>query len=139
MNEKLVSCDTFVYIIDNDGVRSTIFGKNSDRPQQEVQEIIYVPAKTYEANSRLQCTYIEIDQTEKTNAVVLSKPSWMKFGAESGANEYSVAVGNEAIVNSSFKCVEKSYKKLIFSLSDLFYSITSTRMKMKRNLKNPVY
>lgn len=46
----------------------------------------------------LQCTYIEIDQVEKTNAVVLSKPSWMNYGAESGSNEYGVVVGNEAIV-----------------------------------------
>ena len=32
-----------------------------------------------------QCTYIEVDQAERTLSVVLSKPAWM-WGAEMGAN-----------------------------------------------------
>lgn len=37
------SCDTFVVLppLTKHGV---VFGKNSDRPQGEVQEIVYVPA-----------------------------------------------------------------------------------------------
>lgn len=45
---------------------------------------------------RLQCTYIEIPQVEQTHAVVLSKPAWM-WGAEMGANDQGVCIGNEAV------------------------------------------
>ena len=95
MPSKFASCDTFVFITDENQI---IFGKNADRPQAEVQEIVYFQAKNYaEPNSKLKCTYIQIDQAEKTNAIILSKPSWM-WGAESGSNEYGVVIGNEAIV-----------------------------------------
>lgn len=43
-----------------------------------------------------QCTYIEVETTGPTKAVILSKPAWM-WGAEMGANECGVAIGNEAI------------------------------------------
>ncbi len=57
----------------------------------------------------LQCTYIEIDQAAHTHAVVLSKPAWM-WGAEMGANEHGVCIGNEAVwtkVNSPNDAQEK--------------------------------
>jgi len=44
----------------------------------------------------LQCTYTQIPQVEQTHAVVLSKPAWM-WGAEMGANDQGVCVGNEAV------------------------------------------
>ncbi|KAL3903963.1 MAG: hypothetical protein SGARI_005141, partial [Bacillariaceae sp.] len=44
----------------------------------------------------VQCTYIAIDQVETTHAVLLSQIDWM-FGAEMGANEHDVVIGNEAI------------------------------------------
>lgn len=44
----------------------------------------------------LQCTYIQIPQVEQTNAVVLSKPAWM-WGAEMGASDKGVCIGNEAV------------------------------------------
>lgn len=44
----------------------------------------------------LQCTYIEVEQVWKTNAVILSRPSWL-WGAEMGANEHGVCIGNEAV------------------------------------------
>lgn len=43
-----------------------------------------------------QCTYIEIEQVERTHAVVLSRPAWL-WGAEMGANEHGVCVGNEGV------------------------------------------
>lgn len=43
-----------------------------------------------------QCTYTEIDQVPHTHAVILSKPAWM-WGAEMGANEKGVAVGNAPV------------------------------------------
>lgn len=43
-----------------------------------------------------QCTYIQIPQVEYTHGVVLSKPAWM-WGAEMGANDQGVCIGNEAV------------------------------------------
>ncbi|NXR10724.1 SCRN2 protein, partial [Semnornis frantzii] len=43
-----------------------------------------------------QCTYLEIEQVERTHAVVLSRPAWL-WGAEMGANEHGVCVGNEGV------------------------------------------
>ncbi|XP_010784900.1 secernin-2-like [Notothenia coriiceps] len=45
---------------------------------------------------REKCTYIQIPQVEQTHAVVLSKPAWM-WGAEMGANDQGVCIGNEAV------------------------------------------
>ncbi|UYV61619.1 SCRN2 [Cordylochernes scorpioides] len=73
-----------------------IFGKNSDRPSGEVQEMCMVEAKDYEAGTKLKCTHIEIDQAGHTQAVILSKPAWC-WGAEMGANEHGVCIGNEAV------------------------------------------
>ncbi|MCL4128011.1 UNVERIFIED_CONTAM: hypothetical protein GTU68_013282 [Idotea baltica] len=93
---KPKSCDTFVVLGDKTKDGFVIFGKNSDRPQNEIQEVIYEPAKDYSSDSKLQCTYIEIDQVAHTHAVILSKPSWM-WGAEMGSNEHGVCIGNEAV------------------------------------------
>ncbi|NWH67903.1 SCRN2 protein, partial [Geococcyx californianus] len=43
-----------------------------------------------------QCTYVEIEQAQRTHAVVLSRPAWL-WGAEMGANEHGVCVGNEGV------------------------------------------
>ncbi|KAM4688615.1 secernin-1 [Discoglossus pictus] len=74
-----------------------LFGKNSARPRDEVQEVLYLPARNHEPGSKVQCTYLEIDQVQKTHAVILSKPTWM-WGAEMGANEHGVCIGNEAVI-----------------------------------------
>lgn len=92
----LRSCDTFVYVAGPGGPRATIFGKNSDRPSDEAQEVVFVPGISHERGSKLKCTYIEIPQVEETFGVVLSKPSWM-WGCEMGANERGVVGGNEAV------------------------------------------
>ncbi|CAG0918817.1 unnamed protein product [Notodromas monacha] len=103
------SCDTFVVMGDKTGDGSTIFGKNSDRPNGEVQELVFVAACDHAPGSKLQCTYIEIDQVEHTHGVMLSKPAWM-WGAEMGANEHGVCIGNEAVwtkLNSADDKVER--------------------------------
>lgn len=90
------SCDTFVALPPSTEGQRIIFGKNSDRPCDEVQEVVFFPAKDYDADEKVECTYIEIEQVAHTYAVVLSKPAWL-WGAEMGANEHQVCIGNEAV------------------------------------------
>uniref|UniRef100_G3NLN3 Secernin 3 n=1 Tax=Gasterosteus aculeatus aculeatus TaxID=481459 RepID=G3NLN3_GASAC len=90
------SCDTFVALPPSTEGQRVIFGKNSDRPCDEVQEVVYLPARDHGAGEKLECTYIEIEQVAHTYAVVLSKPAWL-WGAEMGANEHQVCIGNEAV------------------------------------------
>ncbi|XP_077632966.1 secernin-2 isoform X2 [Crocuta crocuta] len=90
------SCDCFVSVPPASALPAVIFAKNSDRPRDEVQEVVFVPAGTHAPGSRLQCTYIEVEQVSKTHAVILSRPSWL-WGAEMGANEHGVCIGNEAV------------------------------------------
>lgn len=40
------SCDTFVVMPPLTKNNEVIFGKNSDRPQNEVQEVIYIKERT---------------------------------------------------------------------------------------------
>ena len=89
-------CDTFVArgTATSDG--STVFGKNSDREPNEAQVLEFHPRREREAGAKVQLTYLTIPQVRETRAVLLSRPFWM-WGAEIGANEDGVAVGNEAV------------------------------------------
>uniref|UniRef100_A0A8D0BAA0 Secernin 1 n=1 Tax=Salvator merianae TaxID=96440 RepID=A0A8D0BAA0_SALMN len=73
-----------------------VVGKNSARPRDEVQEIVYFAAATHDVGCKTECTYISIDQVSKTNAVALSRPSWV-WGAEMGANEHGVFITSGAL------------------------------------------
>uniref|UniRef100_A0A2I4AN05 Secernin-3 isoform X2 n=1 Tax=Austrofundulus limnaeus TaxID=52670 RepID=A0A2I4AN05_AUSLI len=90
------SCDTFVALPPSTEGQHIIFGKNSDRPCDEVQEVVYFAARDHDPDEKLECTYIEIEQVAHTYAVVLSRPAWL-WGAEMGANEHQVCIGNEAV------------------------------------------
>ena len=89
-------CDTFVALADTTLGGDVIFGKNSDRPGGEVQDVVAFPAQRHDAFDAVQCTTLQIPQASQTFAVILSKPRWM-WGAEMGANEHSVVIGNEAV------------------------------------------
>ena len=89
-------CDTLIATRHTAVNNTAIFGKNSDRPPNEGQHIVYFPAERHPSNSRVKCTYIDIPQVEKTYAVLLSKPFWM-WGAEMGVNEHGLVIGNEAV------------------------------------------
>lgn len=89
-------CDTAVVTADISPTGTTLFFKNSDREANEAQQLVSVPAKSYEIGSTVKCTYIEIPQTARTHALLLSKPYWL-WGAEMGVNEHGVAIGNEAV------------------------------------------
>jgi dipeptidase len=49
-----VSCDTFVVLPPLTAHGGVIFGKNSDRPKGEVQELIYQPAQQHSPGAKLQ-------------------------------------------------------------------------------------
>ena len=89
-------CDTIVALgpATRDGV--VLFGKNSDREPDEVQNITIYPRRQHKEGETVKCTYMSIPQVAETARVLLCQPFWM-FGAEMGANEYGVVIGNEAI------------------------------------------
>ncbi len=89
-------CDTVVALASATADGSVLFAKNSDREPDEAQAITYVSRREYVAGESLRCTYVSIPQARATHAVLLSRPFWM-WGAEMGANEHGVVIGNEAI------------------------------------------
>jgi dipeptidase len=89
-------CDTFVALGNATKDGSVIFGKNSDREPNEAHELTFIPHAQHQKRSQIQCTYIEVPQVSETYAVLLSKPFWI-WGAEMGANEHGVVIGNEAL------------------------------------------
>jgi len=89
-------CDTLVAVGGATADGTTILAKNSDREPNEAQALTYVPRTRHGPGAKVKCTYIEIPQVEETFEVILSRPFWM-WGAEMGANEHGVAIGNEAV------------------------------------------
>jgi len=89
-------CDTQVLI----GRDAIWFAKNSDREPSEPQPVLRLPAVSGDASSKVQTTYLLIDQVPDRRGVVLSKPVWC-WGAEMGINDAGVCIGNEAIFSRS--------------------------------------
>ncbi|MBI1795353.1 MAG: C69 family dipeptidase [Chloroflexi bacterium] len=89
-------CDTLIATPETtkDGVM--IFGKNSDREPNEAHHVVSYPAMDHAQDSRVKCTYIDIPQARHTYAILLAKPFWI-WGAEMGANEHGLVIGNEAL------------------------------------------
>lgn len=85
-------CDTIGFIIPE----RALFAKNSDRSPNEPQVNEFYPAAGHAKGMILEATYINIDQAEHTNALLLSRPTWM-WGGEMGVNEHGVCIGNEAV------------------------------------------
>lgn len=92
-------CDSFVAMPDVTADGRVLFAKNSDRERNEAQFLELVPRQRHEPGSRLRTTYIDIPQVAETHAVLLSRPFWL-WGAEMGANEHGVVIGNEAMFST---------------------------------------
>ena len=82
-------CDTLCVI----GAGRALFGKNSDRPRDEVQVLEAHPARP--AGGTIRTTYLELAD-DGACVLVGSRPAWM-WGFEHGVNEHGVAIGNERI------------------------------------------
>lgn len=88
-------CDTIAALASPSTGAHTFLAKNSDREPNEAQLLTVVPHRTH-SELRLTTTYIDVDQVQETNAILLCRPFWM-WGAEMGVNEHGVAIGNEAV------------------------------------------
>jgi dipeptidase len=73
-----------------------LFAKNSDRDANEAQVLRWYPAAEHPADGSVECTWAQVPQVARTHAVLLSQPWWM-WGAEMGANDQGVVIGNEAV------------------------------------------
>jgi secernin len=89
-------CDTILAPPSDTATGAMLFGKNSDRQRNEAQNVEYFPRWDYQPGTSLRCTYVEIPQATQTYAVLLCRPCWI-WGAEMGANEFGVVIGNEAV------------------------------------------
>ncbi len=89
-------CDTLVALPSATARGGLLFAKNSDRERNEAQATELSLARRNVAGQPLKLTYITIPDAPQTFACLLSRPFWM-WGAEIGANERGVVIGNEAL------------------------------------------
>lgn len=89
-------CDTIFIPASMTKNGAALFAKNSDRDPNEAHFVEIHPRALHTDGEEVQCTYIKIPQAPETNRVLLAKPFWI-WGAEMGANEYGVTIGNEAV------------------------------------------
>ncbi len=89
-------CDTFVATAGMTADGAVVFAKNSDREPNEAQALEIVPAADHPEGARVACTHVSIPQVRRTHRALLSRPQWM-WGAEMGANEHGLVIGNEAV------------------------------------------
>jgi secernin len=89
-------CDTILAPPRSTATGAMLFGKNSDRRRNEAQAVEVHPRAEHPPGATVRCTYITIPQVPRTHAVLLCRPFWM-WGAEMGANDHGVVIGNEGL------------------------------------------
>ncbi|MDP6524085.1 MAG: C69 family dipeptidase [Kiritimatiellia bacterium] len=90
------ACDTWVAPGNSTTSGWMMLGKNSDRPRFGCQPLVYHARRKWPAGSEIDLVRVKIPQVEETFTTIGSCPYWC-WGYEEGINEYSVAIGNEAI------------------------------------------
>ena len=93
-NQTARSCTSFVLTGKASECGSIVYAKNSDRPFNEAQPLIFYPAADHEKGEVVTCSFIKIPQVEHTYACIGSKPHFF-FGFEHGINEFGLMIGNE--------------------------------------------
>ena len=88
-------CDTLAATPAATASGAMLFAKNSDRERNEAQCLELLPRRR-RTEPTDQLTYIEIEAAAETHACLICRPFWM-WGAEMGANEHGVVIGNEAM------------------------------------------
>jgi secernin len=89
------SCDTMVALPSATAGGQVIFGKNSDRPQEEAQPLVLRPQGVHEQGDA-GAQFVKVPQARETYRHVGSRPFWCA-GYEHGFNEHQVVIGNEAL------------------------------------------
>lgn len=89
-------CDTILAAPDVTADAAMAFGKNSDREPNEAHLVEILPGASHVPGSSMRCTYVTIPQARRTYATLLCRPFWI-WGAEMGANERGVVIGNEGL------------------------------------------
>lgn len=115
-------CDTMAAVGSATLGGAVLFAKNSDRRFNEAQYLELVLAARHPAGARLRLTYKEIEQAPQTYTVLLSKPWWI-WGAEIGANEHGLVIGNEAIISK----IEPSLQEGIIGMDYLRLALERAR------------
>ncbi len=91
-------CDCLVALPDATDGHTTLFAKNSDRPTNEAQDVVWTPPRL--DRSSIDATHIAVAAYRTDTFGHLSiQPRWM-WGVEGGVNEAGVAIGNERITTN---------------------------------------
>ena len=91
-------CDCVVALAPATDGRTTLFAKNSDRPFNEAQDLVWTPPRRDRAT--FPATHIAVDHHGSDTFGHLSiQPRWM-WGVEGGVNEAGVAIGNERVTTT---------------------------------------
>jgi hypothetical protein len=86
----------FVALSDATLGREVIFGKNSDRPKGEIQDIVVFPAQNYSSRAVVQCSYLSKLLLKSSSAVFLpsNPPSQTNLCGRSFQTAMDVGCGN---------------------------------------------
>jgi len=89
-------CDTVVASPRTTQRAVMLFGKNSDRQRNEAQTVEVCEEAEFSSGAFVECTYLTLPQVRRTFRTLLCRPFWA-WGAEMGANEHGVVIGNEGV------------------------------------------